>query len=152
MKIDVLRIMAETYHALGEQAMAEYYLSKIPRLNFLYYEIAAAIQNGEKRLESIEQTECLCIDKLISILAMRKEEEKDPHQKANIDQQVHDMLNFFKGYPAYREIAEIMEQHWEHETIMKLYQWEDLTYGFTPGQTSSMNLRIVLNGSRQAQK
>ena len=67
MKIDVLRIMAETYHALGEQAMAEYYLSKIPRLNFLYYEIAAEIQNGEKRLESIEQTECLCIDKLISI-------------------------------------------------------------------------------------
>ena len=34
----------------------------------------------------------------------------------------HDMLNFFKGYPAYREIEEIMEQHWEHETIMKLYQ------------------------------
>ena len=51
LKIDVLRIMAETYHGLGEQAMAEYYLGKIPALHFQYYEIAAAIKKGKARLE-----------------------------------------------------------------------------------------------------
>ena len=42
LKIDVLRIMAETYHSMGEQAMAEYYVNQIPALHFLQYEIAAA--------------------------------------------------------------------------------------------------------------
>ena len=112
MKIDVLRIMAETYHGLGEQAMAEYYLEKIPGLNFLQYEIAAAIRGGKARMEGIEQTESLCIEKLICMLALRKEEERDAGKRDELDGQAREMLAFFKGYPGYREMAEIMEAHW----------------------------------------
>lgn len=122
LRIDVLRIMAETYHGMGEQAMAEYYLSKIPGLNFLYYEIAAAIKSGKERIENVEKTENLCIDKLICALWMRREEETDEQGRGEIDRQARDMLAVFRKYPAYEHISEIMEQAWHEGTIMKIYQ------------------------------
>ena len=121
MKIDVLRILAETYHSTGEQAMAEYYLEKIPGLNFLYYEIAAAVKSGEARLENITNAEDLCIDKLICMLWMRREE-ADADGKAEIDEQAHAMFGFFKQFPIYRKCTEIMETLWNDGTIMKIYQ------------------------------
>ena len=121
MKIDVLRILAETYHGMGEQAMAEYYLSKIPGLHFLYYEIAAAIKRGKERIENIEKTEDLCIDKLICALWMRREE-ADRESRAEIDRQAREMFAFFKGYPAYVQSAEMMQRLWSEGTIMKIYQ------------------------------
>lgn len=121
MKIDVLRILAETYHNMGEQAMAEYYLKKIPGLNFLYYEIAAAIKSGKERLENVACVEGLCVDKLICALWMRREEAADREKEA-IDRQAREMLDFFKGYPTYQRIAEIMEGLWNDGTIPKIYQ------------------------------
>ena len=121
LKIDVLRILAETYHNMGEQAMAEYYLKKIPGLNFLYYEIAAAIKSGKERMENVACVEGLCIDKLICALWMRREEAADK-EKAAIDRQAREILDFFKAYPMYRKIAEIMEGFWNDGKIMSIYQ------------------------------
>lgn len=121
-RIDVYRAMAETYHQMGEQAMAEYYLQKIPALNFLYYEIAAAIRTGKARLEQVENEEHICIDKLISMLWMRREEAKGAQEIAEIDGQAHEMLDFFKRYPMYQKIAEVMENLWNDGTIMEIYQ------------------------------
>lgn len=121
LKIDVLRILAETYHGLGEQAMAEAYLAKIPGLHFLYYEIAAAIRRGPARLENIGKTESLCIDKLICALWMRREEAAEA-QRAEIDRQAREMFAFFKAYPAYAHITETMERLWAEGTIMRIYQ------------------------------
>ena len=121
MKIDVLRILAETYHGMGEQAMAEYYLEKIPGLHFQYYEIAAAIKRGRERLENVGKMEDLCIDKLTCALWMRREE-AEADDRAAIDAQAREMFAFFKGYPVYREITEIMEGLWNEGTIMRIYQ------------------------------
>ena len=121
LKIDVLRILAETYHNQGEQAMAESYLKKIPALHFMYYEIAAAIKSGPARMEEIGKAEDLCIDKLICMLWMRREEAA-PQEQAAIDRQAHEMLDFFKGCPMYREIAEIMDGLWNDGKIMAIYQ------------------------------
>lgn len=121
-KIDVLRILAETYHSMGEQAMAEAYLERIPGLNFLYYEIAAAIRRGEARIREVESVESICIDKLICALWMRREEAANAQETAAIDRQAHEMLTFFKAYPMYRHIAEIMEKCWNEESIMEIYQ------------------------------
>ena len=121
LKIDALRILAETYHAMGEQSMAEYYLAKIPALNFLFYEIAAAIKTGQERLENVQKEEDLCIDKLICMLAFRKEEARDDETKAQIDRQAQEMLAFFKSYPIYRTMAELMEQGWQDGTLMEIY-------------------------------
>ena len=122
LKIDVLRILAETYHSMGEQAMAEAWLAKIPGLNFLYYEIAAAIKSGEERIREVENVESLCIDKLICALWMRREEAANAQETAAIDRQAHELLDFFKAYPMYRHIAEIMEKYWDDGTIMEIYQ------------------------------
>ena len=121
LKIDVLRILAETYHGLGEQAMAEAYLARIPALHFQYYEIAAAIRSGKARLEEVEKAESLCIDKLICMLWMRREE-ADARGKAELDQQAREMFAFFKTWPLYREITEIMEGLWTEGSIMQIYQ------------------------------
>ncbi|MBO4235371.1 MAG: helix-turn-helix transcriptional regulator [Firmicutes bacterium] len=109
LRIDVLRIMAETYHSMGEQAMAEYYLDKIPCLNFLYYEIAAGIRSGQERLESIKETEDLCIWILNHMLALRKED-ADTKTKSLLDKQAQELIAFFKNYPAYRESAALAEK------------------------------------------
>ena len=120
LRIDVLRILAETYHIMGEQAMAEYYLAKIPGLHFLYYEIAAAVKRGEERIANVEKLEDLCIEKLICALWMRREE-ADESGKAEIDRQACEMFTLFKSYPNYAHVAEIMEGLWNEGTIMKIY-------------------------------
>ena len=102
--------------------MAEYYLAKIPALHFFFYEIAAAIKVGPERLENVQKAEDICIDKLICMLAIRKEEAADEKAKAEIDRQAHEMLTFFKGYPMYRTMAELMEQGWNDGTLMAIYQ------------------------------
>ena len=122
LKIDVLRIMAETYHGLGEQAMAEYYLAKIPALHFLQYEIAAAVRCGKARLEAAGKTEDICIDKLICMLFLRKEEAPEGPERDALDAQARQLFAFFKGYPLYREIAETMERLWNEDGIGKIYQ------------------------------
>lgn len=121
MKIDVLRILAETYHSMGEQAMAEYYLAKIPALHFLYYEIAAAIRDGKARLEQIGHVEDLCIDKLISMLYLRLQLTHSPQERAAIEKQARDLFAFFRGYPEYREMAELMEKLWNEGALLRIY-------------------------------
>ena len=112
----------EIHFILGEQAMAEYYLTKIPALHFFFYEIAAAIKTGQERLENVKKAEDLCIDKLICMLAMRKAEAETDEAKAQIDRQARDMLSFFKSYPIYRTMAELMERGWNDGTLMAIYQ------------------------------
>ena len=122
LKIDVLRILAETYHSMGEQAMAEYCLSKIPGLHFMYYEIAAAIKSGRERLENVEKAEGLCIEKLLCMLWMRREEAADEAVRAAIDRRAGELFAFFKGCDEYRRIAEIMEGLWKNGEIMGIYR------------------------------
>lgn len=121
LRIDVYRILAETYHSMGEQTMAESYLARIPGLNFLYYEIAAAIRTGEARIKEIGTAEYLCIEKLICMLWMRREEAVES-ERAAVDGQAREMLEFFKRYPAYKDIAELMEKWWNEGTIMEIYR------------------------------
>ena len=121
LRIDIYRILAETYHSMGEQTMAESYLARIPGLNFLYYEIAAAIRTGEARIKEIGTAENLCIEKLICMLWMRREEAVES-ERAAVDGQAREMLEFFKRYPAYKDIAELMEKWWNEGTIMEIYR------------------------------
>ena len=120
-RIDVYRIMAETYHKMGEQAMAEYYLEKIPAVHFMYYEIAAAIKSGEARLHNAECAEDLCIDKLVCMLWMRRLE-ADADGKAEIDAQAHEMFDFFKRWPIYQKMTGITEKAWNDGSLMEIYQ------------------------------
>ena len=68
---DVCRLLAETCHAAGEDAMAEHYLEKIPELYFLKNEIAALVRQGDEQLEEIRKTENVCFRILTAMLALR---------------------------------------------------------------------------------
>ena len=87
----------------------------------MYYEIAAAIKSGADRIQNIECAEDLCIDKLTCMLWMRRLEADDAG-KAEIDAQAHAMFDFFKRYPIYQKITEIMEDYWSSGRIMEIYQ------------------------------
>ncbi len=105
-----------------QEELAEYYLTKIPALHFCFFEIAAAVKAGQERLENVHKAEDLCIDKLICMLVMRKEEVKTDEAKAQIDRQAREMLSFFKSYPIYRTMAELMERGWQDGTLMEIYR------------------------------
>ena len=105
-----------------QEELAGYYLTKIPALHFFFYEIASAVKAGQERLENVQKAEDLCIDKLICMLAMRKEEVKTDEAKAQIDRQAREMLSFFKSYPIYRTMAELMERGWQDGTLMEIYR------------------------------
>ena len=120
-RIDVYRAMAETYHKMGEQAMAEQYLEKIPAVHFMYYEIAAAIKHGPDRIRNIECSEDLCIEKLICMLWMRRLEAKTSQETAAIDEQARALFDCFKRFPTYQKCAEIMEDYWNSGKIMEIY-------------------------------
>ncbi len=120
-RIDVYRAMAETYHKMGEQAMAEQYLEKIPAVHFMYYEIAAAIKRGSDRIKNIECAEDLCIDKLICMLWMRRLEAKTAQETVAIDEQARALFDCFKRFPTYQKCTEIMEDYWDHGKIMEIY-------------------------------
>ncbi len=113
MRIDVYRAMAETYHSMGEQAMAEYYLAKIPAVNFLYYEVAAKIKRGAARIEEVRNEESLAVDKLFYMLWLRREEETDEKKIAEFDRQAHEMADFLRQYPIYRNITDYMIKIWD---------------------------------------
>lgn len=118
MRIDVLRILAEIYHGMGDQAAAESYLAQIPAFNFLYCELAASIRTGRARRVSIELTERLCIEKLVHMLALRAADEPSPEKHAAFDRQAHSLFHFLRDYPMYRETAKDMERLWDGGTIL----------------------------------
>ena len=122
LRIDVLRILAETYHSMGEQAMAEYYVNQIPALHFLQYEIAAGISSGKTRLEYVEKTEDLCIYTLVCMLCLRKLEAQDEQAAAAVEHQAQELFSVLKRYPSYEKTAAVSEDHWNTGAIMENYR------------------------------
>ncbi len=72
-KYDALRLLAQTYHRLGENAMAEHYLSQIPELYFLRTEIASVILSGKEQEKAIAKTEKTCFGILLAMCLLSRE-------------------------------------------------------------------------------
>ena len=72
-RLDVLRLLAEGCHGVGENAMAEHYLEKLPEVYFLKTEVAAGIRSGAGRLAEVRKTENVCFRILMEMLALRME-------------------------------------------------------------------------------
>ena len=71
-RLDVLRLLALSCHAAGEQALAEQYLARLPELYFLKTEYAAFLREGEAGLEELRKTEEVCTEILAAMLALRE--------------------------------------------------------------------------------
>lgn len=68
-KYDVLRIMAETYHAMGEQALVKPTLEQIPEIYFSKVGLAAKLLEGQEALEAAMMQAVLSRDDLLDMLS-----------------------------------------------------------------------------------
>jgi transcriptional regulator with XRE-family HTH domain len=81
-KYDALRILAETYHERGEQALVEPTLERIPELYFTRLELAAKLLEGDKALEAARKQLRMSLEdtrNMLSILedGLRKQEKEE---------------------------------------------------------------------------
>jgi len=68
-KYDVLRILAETYHDMGQQALVKPTLEQIPEIYFSKLELDAKLLEGDDALDAALQQAGLSRDDLLSMLA-----------------------------------------------------------------------------------
>lgn len=67
-KYDVLRILAETYHAMGEQSLVQPTLEQIPEIYFSKLELAAKLLEGEEAMKAAGVQAYLSRDDLLDML------------------------------------------------------------------------------------
>ena len=121
-KYDVLRLLAQTYHGIGEDAMAEHCLAQMPELYFLKTEIAASIRRGDDRLREIRKTEDVCLGTLTAMLAMRCRDENDPQRAEEWDEFARRLFALLREHPEYRERGEKLAEKWDSGTFLEFYQ------------------------------
>lgn len=68
-KYDVLRILAETYHEMGQQNLVKPTLEQIPEIYFSKLELAAKLLEGEDAMEAARQQASLSRDDLLDMLS-----------------------------------------------------------------------------------
>lgn len=68
-KYDVLRILAETYHDMGQQALVQPTLKQIPEIYFSKLGLAAKLLEGEDALKAAAAQACLSRDDLLDMLS-----------------------------------------------------------------------------------
>lgn len=69
MKYDALRILARTYHEMGQQALVKPTLEQIPEIYFSKLELEAKLLEGEEALEAARLQAGLSRDDLLEMLA-----------------------------------------------------------------------------------
>lgn len=68
-KYDVLRILAETYHAMGQQALVKPTLEQIPEIYFSKLGLAAKLLDGTDAMEAARMQAYLSRDDLLNMLS-----------------------------------------------------------------------------------
>ena len=68
-KYDVLRILAETYHEMGQQNMVQPTLEQIPEIYFTKLELAANLLDGNDAMEAAKKYAPICRDDLLDMLS-----------------------------------------------------------------------------------
>ena len=72
-KYDVLRILAQTYHDMGQQALVKPTLEQIPELYFSKLEVAANLLQGDEALEAARMHAGISRDDLLDMLSRMSE-------------------------------------------------------------------------------
>ena len=121
-RLDVLRLLAQTCHNVGEQAMAESYLRRMPESDYFKTEIGAVILDGEAQLQEIEKAEELCLCTLCVMLVLRQRRAESDEERARMSKLLDELLALFSRDPVYRELAEIIADSVKTGAIMSSYQ------------------------------
>lgn len=118
-RCDALRLLAQTYHRMGETAMAERCLAQLPGLYFLKCELAAALRRGSEQLEAIRTTETVCLGTLVSMLALRAERADGGDRCLD---QARALLRLVRDFDGQRECADRLAEQLEAGTVLEFYR------------------------------
>ena len=121
-RFDVMRLMTLMYHNHGEDAMAEYYLDKLPEIYFMKTEIAAAIRSGEDRMAEIRKTENVCLSTLAAMLALRIEEQKDKKLAKEYMKNAEDIMSLYEKYEDKKTLASMRKEKLKEGTLLDCYK------------------------------
>lgn len=72
-KYDALRILADTYHQTGQQALVEPTLEQIPEIYFTKLQQMATLLEGEKSLDAAQKQMGLSLDETIEMLLVMRD-------------------------------------------------------------------------------
>ncbi len=118
-KYDVLRIMAETYHEMGQQELVKPTLEQIPELYFSKLELTADLLDGEDAMKAARAHACICRDDLLDMLSRISQlyrQQGDGDQAAvyaELTRQIYAVFECRSDFLAYQG----HEPEWLEETI-----------------------------------
>ena len=98
-KYDVLRILARTYHEMGQQALVKPTLEQIPEIYFSKLELAAKYLEGEEAMEAAMQQAGLSRDDLLDMLSRisqlhrQQGENEKAEEFANLSREVYRLFD-----------------------------------------------------------
>ncbi len=81
-KYDALRILAETYHQTGQQALVGPTLEKIPEIYFTKLEQMAFLLEGEQSLDAARREMGLSLDKTVDMLLIMRDRLREKGEDA----------------------------------------------------------------------
>ena len=119
-KYDVLRILAETYHEMGQQALVKPTLEQIPEIYFSKLELAAKLLKGKEAMEAARMQAYLSRDDLLDMLSRtcqlcRDMGESDRAKEyAELTRKVYDL---FEGRDDDLGYDQGREREWLKETV-----------------------------------
>lgn len=119
-KYDVLRILAETYHAMGEQALVKPTLEQIPEIYFSKVELAAKLLEGEEALKAAVLQAVLSRDDLLDMLSRTAQlyhEKGEDGKAADYADLTKKVYALFEGRTDALDDNWGREQDWLKETI-----------------------------------
>ena len=118
-KYDVIRILAETYHEMGQQNLVKPTLEQIPEIYFSKLELEAKLLDGEDALDAAQKQAFLSRDDLLDMLSRISELYRlrgDTELAAEFAKLTHQVYMLFEGRTdalGYNE----REPIWLNETI-----------------------------------
>ena len=109
-KYDALRILAQTYHDMGQQDLVAPTLEQIPELYFTKLECMALLLEGEAAFKAARQHMGLCLEQLVEMLLVmeRQAQGEEADQYRRLAQQVLELFEreLRPGGELVREIRE----------------------------------------------
>lgn len=81
-RYDALRILATTYHEIGQQALVEPTLEQIPEIYFTKLEQMAMLLEGEKALKAARSHMGLCAEQMVNMLFILRDGYKEKGKNA----------------------------------------------------------------------
>jgi transcriptional regulator with XRE-family HTH domain len=118
-KYDVLRILAETYHEMGQQVLVKPTLEQIPEIYFSKLELAAKLLEGEDAMTAARQQAGLSRDDLLDMLSRMCQLFREQGQKVQAEEFAELTRNVYAIFEGRADILGYSDREcaWLEETV-----------------------------------